>query len=622
METKRAIILKVPVAVRILILYLIQTSFTQSLSFVGKFHYQDVVSFVKSDQSCGFLPSNLQHIIPQYHSVAKESCLVFLTNVIDNSSKSMFTKMEIKYFAFGAKYRFDNKIRECYKTSLQKVESLLICEGPTDVNGTTCDQGCNIGKEVCRSAMGDNNEFCISERTYQESCDDNLPCSRSLECKASGDKKTCQCKQNYKAIEGRCLKGQLSMGEICEYDSQCLGNLNFSRCLYDDINERRVCSCLKGYIAIGNQCYKSGLVLHEYCRSGLQCTGTENAEKCNTDEHNTQGTCICNDDYIEIGSKCYKKNRRLYESCERSEQCTGYSGANECKYIDRVNICHCQENSRVFDGLCLKTELPLDEPCYIDGQCLNSRNATVCVAKHNGTKSLTCQCNTGFLRYRKSCLQGNKQLFEECEIDGQCNRPSLICKGILSRKLCMCKEGLETDIEHLECFKGHGHQSVLTAICGVLGFVCIMACSVLICFALKRRKQTTKRIDKNQNISESSAMDIHNSLAENSTENVDQKPEGSFHLPNFDLQETEKKKKYNFIEPTENVYNEADQVEETDSQHVYDISKHQSCNKKQNYNKKVMYSHLHGNPLHMCENEYDFQRPMLDSSSTYDAHIF
>lgn len=54
--------------------------------------------------------------------------------------------------------------------------------------------------------------FLISaERTYQESCDDNLPCSRSLECKASGDKKTCQCKQNYKAIEGRCLKGKLNV---------------------------------------------------------------------------------------------------------------------------------------------------------------------------------------------------------------------------------------------------------------------------------------------------------------------------------------------------------------------------------------------------------------------------
>lgn len=72
------------------------------------------------------------------HSVAKESCLVFLTNVIDNSSKSMFTKMEIKYFAFGAKYRFDNKIRECYKTSLQKVESLLICDIKLLLNILVC----------------------------------------------------------------------------------------------------------------------------------------------------------------------------------------------------------------------------------------------------------------------------------------------------------------------------------------------------------------------------------------------------------------------------------------------------------------------------------------------------
>lgn len=52
--------------------------------------------------------------------------------------------------------------------------------------------------------------FLISaERTYKESCDDNLPCSRNLECKASGDKKTCQCKQDYEVFEGRCFKGRL-----------------------------------------------------------------------------------------------------------------------------------------------------------------------------------------------------------------------------------------------------------------------------------------------------------------------------------------------------------------------------------------------------------------------------
>lgn len=48
------------------------------------------------------------------------------------------------------------------------------------------------------------------------------------------------------------------------------------------------------------------------------------------------------------------ENRRLYESCERSEQCTAYGGASECKDIDGVKICHCREDSRVFNGVCLK----------------------------------------------------------------------------------------------------------------------------------------------------------------------------------------------------------------------------------------------------------------------------
>lgn len=43
----------------------------------------------------------------------------------------MFIEIDTKYFAFGAKYSFDIKIRRCYETSLQKVESLLICEGPS-----------------------------------------------------------------------------------------------------------------------------------------------------------------------------------------------------------------------------------------------------------------------------------------------------------------------------------------------------------------------------------------------------------------------------------------------------------------------------------------------------------
>lgn len=48
----------------------------------------------------------------------------------------------------------------------------------------------------------------------------------------------------------------------------------------------------------------------------------------------------------------------------------------------------------------------------------------------------------------------NKQFFEAGEINDQCNGTSLVCREILGRKLCLCKEGFEADIEHLECFKG------------------------------------------------------------------------------------------------------------------------------------------------------------------------
>lgn len=48
----------------------------------------------------------------------------------------------------------------------------------------------------------------------------------------------------------------------------------------------------------------------------------------------------------------------------------------------------------------------------------------------------------------------NKHLFEECEIDDQCNGTSFVCREIRNRKLCLCKEGFKADVEHLKCFKG------------------------------------------------------------------------------------------------------------------------------------------------------------------------
>lgn len=48
----------------------------------------------------------------------------------------------------------------------------------------------------------------------------------------------------------------------------------------------------------------------------------------------------------------------------------------------------------------------------------------------------------------------NKHLFEECEIEDQCNGTSIVCRELRNRKLCLCKEGFKADMDNLECFKG------------------------------------------------------------------------------------------------------------------------------------------------------------------------
>lgn len=52
----------------------------------------------------------------------------------------------------------------------------------------------------------------------------------------------------------------------------------------------------------------------------------------------------------------------------------------------------------------------------------------------------------------------NKNLYEECEIEDQCNgtlrKEVLVCKTIRHRKLCMCDSDYVEDNEYLKCRKG------------------------------------------------------------------------------------------------------------------------------------------------------------------------
>ena len=51
----------------------------------------------------------------------------------------------------------------------------------------------------------------------------------------------------------------------------------------------------------------------------------------------------------------------------------------------------------------------LGKPCYTHAQCDGLLNSTICGAA-NGSKQLTCKCNTGFIESKNVCLKGNYYL--------------------------------------------------------------------------------------------------------------------------------------------------------------------------------------------------------------------
>lgn len=48
---------------KMLVIYFIQALETTALHYAGKYKYQDVVSFISSENACSLYPWNLQYII-------------------------------------------------------------------------------------------------------------------------------------------------------------------------------------------------------------------------------------------------------------------------------------------------------------------------------------------------------------------------------------------------------------------------------------------------------------------------------------------------------------------------------------------------------------------------------
>ncbi|XP_065938446.1 uncharacterized protein [Magallana gigas] len=242
-----------------------QPPFTD-LNFVGEYHYQDFISFLKSENRCRFNPMNISSHLANDQSTSNDVCMGFMKTVKNMSAESQIGIFEVKYFAFDVQYNYELKLSSCeFRGNLQHVEMMLICRGKT-VNGTRCDKNsaCKRKGEVCQGNSMMDDQFCTPTRLLYQSCDGYSQCDRNSECRLLGSIKTCQCMDGYVDINWHCVKSELSLGEKCSYNDQCSVTNNASRCLYNETKNSRMCSCVKGYIASGFRCIADRKTLLQY----------------------------------------------------------------------------------------------------------------------------------------------------------------------------------------------------------------------------------------------------------------------------------------------------------------------------------------------------------------------
>ncbi|XP_048764817.2 rh5-interacting protein-like [Ostrea edulis] len=392
---------------------LTQSIFTSSdlysLYFHEEFMLKDVILFVNSNRSCGFVLHDLPSLILQDNSIdSKETCVLFAIFEHMSFNETVLIN-HVTFITEGVKYNVDVKRNACYGNYvLERVKLFLSCHLKTASNGKTCVDGrdCNSENELCNRLFEDENKtgLCMARHDLFGSCDTDMQCKPTTKCKHIGGRGVCYCPEGSEIINGTCLKVGMSLNESCSNDRQC--------------------------------------------------TGTANAGRCQQNKQSPGGVCSCDPGFLQEDWNCLRGNQRLFQSCESHRQCTGTYGARECKVIAGIQMCHCPDNHIVVRDFCLKVGLTIGELCITDRDCTSTQNGGRCVY-NNATRTQTCNCNEGYLRNGSFCLAVNKTLFETCEIDKQCNGTLglEICRTIGDRKICACGPEYIEDKTSLTCQK-------------------------------------------------------------------------------------------------------------------------------------------------------------------------
>lgn len=503
----------------------------------------------------------------------------------------------------------------CFKKDRHLYES---CDWSEQCTGST-------GATECKAVYGMKICYCSQDKrifegsclqvglTLGENCYVNGQCTGTSNsvCESNPDqfeRLTCQCSTGFMRHNESCLKEYKRLNEECEIDSQC--NRTFEEVVCKEIHHRKMCVCNLGYMFMEensfSKCLKVGLKLNESCYVAAQCTGTPNSGVCMADSNDISNlTCRCSTGYIRYKERCLKEYKQLYDECEIDVQCYGTSEESICKEIYHRKMCMCNKGYKYMEvkgnWKCMKVGLTLGEPCYVNKQCTGTPNAVICMSEENDAGNLTCSCNSTreFMRYNETCLQVNRQLYEKCEIDDQCNGTSgkVVCREIQGRKLCLCKDGFIEDNTALKCLQARmvNEQAwiadkriklLVIVVGGIIIITCFVCLLIVVLFALKKRKSDKQRFECQY--SSHTCIEI-----------------GDFHNPstddtrNVDDQDVSRAYDHNSIyDHTNGILNVIHQREGQEHENVYShIETQYSFAEQHSDHYTYSYNHLHQKPF-------------------------
>nr|XP_022297578.1 tenascin-like isoform X2 [Crassostrea virginica] len=419
-----------------------------SVDYLGTYEYEEVKWLLRTEKRCSFIPYDTSEYFKESEN-AKTPCRIFVKPLWARDKEHEISRHHVQYHAYGAKYNYNFTTVNCSTTSDRKLDMLILCEGETVTNRTTCRTDSECGEtETCRKHLDMDQQICIPTRHLYESCDDSSSCKNS-ECRGTDRNRSCQCPSGMRhtALNGQieCLKSNLSLGQSCVHDMQCKGTRNAERCLNGE------CFCEEGFVLQGLRCLPDRRRIDEACEGHLQCSGnlslgqtctfdiqcmaTDNVGRC----HN--GKCSCAEDYVLHKLRCLPGGKRLGESCDEHIQCIGTVNAGVCC---KNKTCTCNEGSINIQGECLQGNLSLGQTCIYDKQCMDTENGRKCL---NGE----CFCAKGYVLQRLRCLPGNLSLDQACQHNVQCTATENSGRCIDGK--CFCAEGHK--LQKLRCIPGN-----------------------------------------------------------------------------------------------------------------------------------------------------------------------